>query len=195
MLTDFEKFLVRFVASYKKPKKIISVIAGGGVSMARLGVIPGSSKALGALWMPYDEDETHVWMEQREVEPQAFAKKTVCQGAAIELYSALTNVYADNNELVAITSALTTNRHRKGDVHAYIAVNHCVYHLKFDKLPEQVYDDPIKPWVDQTIFLKRQAEDEKVAEVALKLLTGFEEESLTNLYADGSLKKVVSDIT
>lgn len=190
-MTDYEKFLIRFVAAYTG-KKIISVVAGGGVSMARLAQVPGSSKVLGAMWMPYDEDETHVWMEQREVDPKAFSEHAVCEGAAKELYRALTNVYGDNNQLVAITSALTTNRYRKGEVQAFICVRDDVYRLTFDKLDEGVYNDPIKPWADQTIFYKRQAEDEKIAEVALKLLTGFEEDTLTDLYGHGTLQKVVS---
>jgi hypothetical protein len=190
-MTDYEKFLTRLVAAYKG-KKIIGVVAGGGVSLARIAMVPGSSKILGAMWMPYGEDETITWMEAREVNPVAFSEHAVCGAAAGELFSALAHVYGDNNAIVAVTGSLTTNRYRKGDNQAFIAVTtEDIYRLTFDKLPEEVYSDPVKPWADQKIFYKRQEEDEQIAEVALKLLTGFEEDTLKGLYDNGNLTKVL----
>jgi hypothetical protein len=190
-MTDYEKFLTRLVAAYQG-KKIIGVIAGGGVSLARIAMVPGSSKILGAMWMPYDEDETVTWMEAREVDPKAFSNQAVCGKAAGELFMALAHVYADNAALVAVTGALTTNRYRRGENAAYISIDpETAYKLTFDKLAEDVYSDPIKPWVEQKIFYKRQEEDEQIAEVALKLLTGFEADTLKALYDNGNLTKIL----
>lgn len=191
-MTDFEKFLTRLVAAHTG-KKIMAVIAGGGVSVARLAMIPGSSKALGATWMPYDQDETVTWMESRDVSGKAFQEKAVCAAAAKELHSAMTHVYGDSGQLLSITASITTNRYRKGDNQAFIAVNwdDPIYHLKLDKLDESVYNDPIKPWVEQKIFYKRQEEDEQIATVALKLLTGFEKETLDEDFANGRLTRLL----
>lgn len=191
-MTEFEKYLARLVASHEG-KKIMAVIAGGGVSVSRLAMIPGSSKILGATWMPYDQDETVTWMEARDVSGKAFQEKAVCVLAAKELHNAMVHVYGDSNLLLSITASLTTNRHRKGENQAFIltSADDNVYHLKLDKLDESVYNDPIKPWVEQKIFYKRQEEDEKIATVALKLLTGFEKDTLESDFANGNLTRIL----
>lgn len=191
-MNDYEKYLVRLVAKYDHPKKIVGIVCGGGVSFSRVAMVPGSSKMLDAIWMPYSEDETITWLERRDIEPKNFISKAVSGWAAKELYDALVHINKDNSLKVAITAALTTNRHRKGDNQAFIAIDDgSIYHLKFDKLEESVYNDSIKPWVEQKIFHKRQAEDEEVAAVAFKLLTGIEQETLTEMFQNGRLKKVL----
>lgn len=190
-MTEYEKFLTRFVNAYSHDKKLLAVICGGGISLSRVAMIPGSSKVLDAIWMPYSEDETATWLEQRTIAPAGFNNKAVSGWAAKELWDALAYMHPGPKK-VAITAALTTNRHRMGENHAYIAVDSGeVFHLTLTKLPESVFTDPIRPWADEKIFHKRQEEDEQVATVALKLATGFEVETLESDFENGNLKKVL----
>lgn len=194
-MTEYEKFLTRFVSAYADSRKLLAVICGGGISLSRIAMVPGSSKVLDAIWMPYSEEETVSWLEQRSVTSEYFSNHAVSGWAAKELWDALAYMHASPNK-VAITSALTTNRVRRGENQACIAVENefgsCeVFHLKLDKLPEEVYSDPIRPWADQKIFHKRQEEDELVATVAIKLATGFEKETLEGEFENGNLRKVI----
>jgi len=193
-MTEYEKFLVRFVNAYSDSRKLLAVVCGGGISLSRIAMVPGSSKVLDAIWMPYSEEEAVSWLEQRTT-VEYFSNQAVCGWAAKELWDALAHMHVNPNK-IAITSALTTNRARRGENQAYIAVEneygHCeIYRLKLDKLPESVYSDPIRPWADQKIFHKRQEEDELVATVAIKLATGFEKDTLKTDIENGNLTKVL----
>jgi nicotinamide mononucleotide (NMN) deamidase PncC len=195
-MTEYEKFLARFVQQYENQKKIVAVICGGGVSFSRIAMTPGSSKILDAIWMPYSEEETISWLENRNMESTAFQNAAVGGWAAKELWDALDYIHKEKSLKLSITAALTTNRPRKGDNRAYIGVERefntgAIYKLSFDKLPEEIYTDSIVPWAEQKIFNKRKQEDEMVAMVAVKLLTGFEKETLQELYDNGQLEKVL----
>lgn len=190
-MSEFDKYLQRLVAGYQQSRKIAIVVAGGGASMSHLALVPGSSKVLDAMHVLYSEPSTVAFIRSAGYSIAAPDEyKMVSPYIANALFLAGAHHYR-NSGIISVTSALTTNRYRRGDNHAIIRTSNSVCHeLKFDKLPESVYTDPVIPWRDQQIALKRQKEDELISEVALKLGTGFEAGSLERLYSNGTLRRL-----
>jgi hypothetical protein len=186
-MSNFDEFLSRFVRNYTG-KKLCFVLAGGGVSAAKLALVPGSSKVLYDLSLLYDEDATVEYLERYD----HFTKieQMVSEDVATRLYAKSTRRLQDTYKIVAATSALTTNRARRGENQAFIVTSNQNAHLRLDKLPESVYSDPIIPWREQQIAVKRQKEDELVARVAIQLATDFEPETLEGMFANGTLRRL-----
>lgn len=185
-MNAFDQYLTRLVSSYQG-KQLAIVAAGGGVSISRLALVPGSSRILYDMKILYSEDSTVRYIESGLMDVET-PEKMVSAKVAENLYYATTAHLEDSCNIIAMTSSLTTNRYRRGENQAFVEVVSGRWHLRLDKLPESVYSDPIVPWREQQIALKRQKEDELVAEVALKLATGFEVETLEGMKANGILR-------
>lgn len=185
--SNLDQYLTRLVSGYKG-KQLAIVAAGGGVSVSRIALVPGSSRVLYDVSILYSEDATIAYIEREGL--LFTAEKMVSTQVANDLYHATTDRLQDSCAIVAMTSSLTTNRHRKGENQAFIRVGEETWRLRLDKLPESVYSDTVAPWRDQQIAVKRQKEDELVAEVALKLATGFEAETLEGMKINGVLRRV-----
>lgn len=190
MTKDFQSFLTRFVDAYGG-NKLFFVMAGGGGSAALLSVIPGSSKVLHEVRVLYSEESSlEYYKESNDSWGSTENPKFVSEQMMDGLYQTAANVYENKYVVVAATSALTSSRYRRGDNKAYIRVFGSGWELKFDKLPEHVYEDTCTPWRDQKIANKRQAEDELLVSVAIKLATNFERDTLDELVSNGSLKRL-----
>jgi len=187
MTKDFQDFLTRFVNSYEG-KKLSFLMAGGGGSAALLSVVPGSSKVLHDVRILYSEESTLEYYNPTKWSKTMpkFVSETMVEG----LYITHRNLEQGKSISIVTTSALTTSRHRKGDNLAYICVFGSCWELQFDKLPESVYEDTCIPWRDQKIANKRQAEDELLVTVAIKLATGFEHDTLEDLKRSKTLRKL-----
>jgi len=188
--SDFDLFLERFVGNYTGPR-IAAVISGGGVSLSGLALIPGASGVLYEVSCPYDTLATERTIYLGNSMTRYFHKKAVSGDAAWEMARAFENLHPYNTKVIAITSALTTTRFRRGENQAFICIGdgniNSVYNLKLTKLPEEIYTDPIASWKTH-IIRKRKEEDRLVAEVALKLATGFEaKETLPVMFENKSL--------
>lgn len=186
-MSKFEDFLTRLVKSYKG-NKIAIAAAGGGASLARIALVPGSSGILEEVNILYSEDATHTYIERAGY--RVNDKKVVSLGIGGLLHLATAQRLQDSCHIIAMTSALTTSRPRKGDNQAYIYVDGEPWHIELDKLPESVYSDSVIPWRDQQIAYKRQSEDELISEVALKLVTGFERDTLEGMISNGVLRSL-----
>lgn len=189
---EFMAFLKRFVDGWEG-KKIGLVMAGGGASAASLALIPGSSRVLYDMTILYAEDATkeflhtyHDCLSKSAVIPEKFVSKEM----VLALQRAAVEKTGPACYPVIATSALTSGRPRKGDNVAYICGRGDVWKLILDKLPEEVYSDSVTPWREQRIAIKRQSEDELVAEVAIKLVTGFEVDSLEGRISNGTLVRL-----
>lgn len=184
-MNEFDKYLTRLVSSYNG-KQLAIVAAGGGVNVSRLALVPGSSKILYDISILYSESSTIEYIERYEHCPEF--EKMVSKKVTDFLRLASVNRLQDSVDIICMTSSLTTNRYRRGENQAFINANGDTWHLQLDKLPESVYSDSVIPWREQQIALKRQKEDELVAEVAIKLATGFEVETLEGMKANGILR-------
>lgn len=184
MKSDFEKFLSRFVEKYSGIKQIYACVAGGGISISQIGLVPGSSKILYGTNVLYSETATQSYLKRFHQDWEL--SKMVSYECAERLIAAMSNEIGfvspslghPEVALVAITSAVTTSRYRRGLNEAWICTSRGDAHVSLDKLPESLHSDPVIPWREQKIEVSRRTQDEFIAEVAIKLATGFECESL-----------------
>lgn len=190
MNKDYKDFLKRFIDSRNEDEdRIYACICGGGISIAELGILPGSSKVLYGANVLYHEDATRSYLKRFHQEYNH--EHMVSPELSKSLYEAMTNEIGfvspsmghPRVNLIAITSAVTTNRYRRGANKAYITFKFGTFELNLDKLPESVHTDSVIPWRDQKLENHRASLDEQIAMVAIRLVTGFEENKLdfTNL--------------
>lgn len=190
-MSKFDEYLTRLVREYDFDRKIQFVIAGGGVSISRLALVPGSSRVIEEIRVLYSESCSSKYLENGGILiPEDAIVSLVSKWMAENLYQVASNLNG-RDRIIAITAALTTSRNRRGLNRAFIRTSRSVCHeLLLDKLSDAVYKDTVIPWRDQQIANKREAEDELIAEVALKLGTGFEAESLEGVLSNGTLRSV-----
>ncbi len=144
------KLIQNFVKNYNG-LPVSFVCAGGGIGLSDILKVPGASKVCNSIELPYSElssknilYKTAACFPRRGRCPyeEKFGSdfKAVCPHTASEF-----SLYASLNAPIGIgvTAALTTNRYRKGDNHAYIAISTNneiqVFHTKFTKLSEDSY--------------------------------------------------------
>lgn len=162
-----------------KPKLAV-VSVGGGVSLTDILRYPGASSLVHGIYLPYSFEETGEFLRAYAGEDalSEYQRKSVDALSAANLLSALkrSHRYVGNASYFAVTAALTTDRYRRGENHAYIAhqsgENLVLYHLSFSKLPESLYADSVLPYVEMRVQSKRNEEDETIANVILDLYCG-----------------------
>lgn len=190
-MDNFDSYLRKFVNTERIYKPQIHVIAaGGGVSLAQLMMVPGSSAYVGGMEFPYEQSvvtellDSHSGKAAKSYGEKAVSAEVACGLAEIAKRKSPMNVG------IGITSALTTNRFRRGDSHAYICMSTADYnierivHVKFDKMDESMHED-----VD-VVFEKRATEDKTITKIALALAFGFEVEHFHTMKLLGMLEEV-----
>lgn len=181
----------RFVENYQGPKVAI-LATGGGMSLAKLGAIPGASRVLHSFYCPYETEESirflrahHPAMDDQE-HKFIFETSAVSSGACMELYQAMAAKYPNAN-VIAVTAACTSLRWRRGENRAYIACKGPdgvveVWHLK---LPKETQDEHAKFSADDILQI-RGMQDQGIANAAVALINNMTF-LLEGLKADGIL--------
>jgi hypothetical protein len=128
-----------FVQKYQG-KRLSIASAGAGVSFTDILRKPGASKFVSGIYLPYGIDETKEFITQNigYENGEKFGEKAVCKESAELLYRSLKirNAVISDIENVAITAAIQTNRHRRGENQAFIAIENQTWNLKLRKLTE-----------------------------------------------------------
>jgi len=163
------------VAAYKG-NKVAIIVTGGGQGIAQLSTIPGVSKVLHSIIIPYsyEESERLIDDELGKGTGKSYTEKAVSESSAELL--CLSGLYRwANCKVIACTAATTTNRWRRGVNQAFIATGRNLggekpidhHHLKFSKLLEEDHKTPggYASW-------KRRDEDRQITEYILKLIFG-----------------------
>ena len=194
---EYIDFLENLIASHRDDQPyFFGIAAGGGVAMTDLLKLPGASKVVKGIYLPYAVIETsefirvHLGQDQADV----FSKKAVTAASAEAMAGAaytrdLVCGHSGNVVYAAVTAATTTGRFRKGDNEAFICVipSNFVAHLKMTKLDEFIFRDPVAAWSKLTIREKRTQEDELISKVTLLLAYDPENDFLKELKTNGSL--------
>lgn len=196
-MDSFDSYLRKFVNTERIYKPQINVIAaGGGVSLAQLLMVPGSSAYVGGMEFPYEQSVVTELLDSHSSKfAKAYAEKAVSAEVACGL-AEIAKRKSPMNVGIGITAALTTNRYRRGDNHAYICMSTADYnierivHVKFEKLPETLHADDRQVWRDAYIHDKRITEDRTIAMLALALAFGFEVEHYHTMKNSGMLEEV-----
>lgn len=163
--------LYKKIQNYTGPK-IVFIVTGGGIGITDLVKTMGASKLIHAIHIPYDSDEAIRFVTQNirlplpeGMEPLDLDNiKHVSESWAKHLCNAGLIEYQHTDcKIVAITAALSTNRYRKGENHAWIAIgtnkaNIETHHVQLSKLTEEEHEKFFPGYVDW----KRGAEDREI---------------------------------
>lgn len=140
LLAAYLEDIQKYIQSYNDVS-VSFTVTGAAASLALIGCISGGSKMLFDHIMPYDPDAAETFnMPDYKLHP------AVDSAVAIGFVHAAKIRNNDRQDIkyVGITGALTTNRWRKGEDHAYVYIDDhkCtrVYHLKFSKLTEEEWN-------------------------------------------------------
>lgn len=161
-------------------KKVAIIVTGGGQGIAQLSTVPGASKLLKAIFIPYDYDDSVrlISAALTEFAGQDYREKAVCAKSARMLCLGGLKKWP-GCRVIACTAATTTNRWRRGENQAFIAEGEfrpgedpsmvmSEHHVKLSKLTEEDYNLMGKGY----IAWKRRSEDRKITESILKLIFG-----------------------
>ncbi len=174
--------LKEMVNKYNGPK-IGFVISGGGCAgVASLGKIPGASKVIYNIAIPYSYEAakefiTTAWVQTEE---EYNVYNSVSKISSISLAAAACEYWGNNIKIIACTAAITTNRFRKGNNHAWVSIidpgikfksmgsvidsnRLTTYHFKLDKLSETEHGN-----ADGYIDWKRRDDDQKITDFILE---------------------------
>lgn len=137
--------LHKLLNEYTGPK-IHFVGIGGAVSFAQILSIPGSSKIIKSVLLPYDADAvSDICFEGYPFSPEKWVSQETVQRISESMTSETLNPEKPYL-LVVCSAALTTNRWRKGDNHAHVCIRKSdgspkFHHFKLLKLDEDIYND------------------------------------------------------
>lgn len=152
------KLFMNFVDNYVGPPLVI-VALGGGASLCKLATVPGASRILDRVGLSWSKESSLelLWNISTESETFKFVSPEVVKCIKSEILDGLNPL---DCQPVAITAALTTNRYRKGDNHAYIAFSSSVWHLHLPKFDEVQYKEKgpmslvaVREWEDMIITM------------------------------------------
>lgn len=162
------------IAAYKG-KKVALVVTGGGQGIAQLSTIPGASKVLHSILIPYSYEESGKFIAEK-LGPEkgaAYQEKAVSQNSAM-LLNLAGQLRWSGYRVITCSAATTTIRWRRGENQAFISVGGPGiegtkdYHLKLSKLTEEDYHLMGSDY----IAWKRRSEDRQITEFILKLIFG-----------------------
>lgn len=169
-----DTYLKEFVDKYNG-KPIVFIVTGAGVSLSALTLIPGSSKVVEGIVVPYGET-----MFRHTVHPWVYDKKYVGYSHSTDLPRVSPDVtraymihaldkYGNDTPVVVVNGALITNRYRKGEHHAYFVVNRRLYHVILPKETEEEWNELNK---NGDIDVVRAEQDQSISKLVLAVLNG-----------------------
>lgn len=179
MTKEYQKFLTSFLdeSKTKHLPKLSMVSCGLGISLAGIGLIPGSSEIFSDFTCLYDNPLGQRFIRTNTGACNAFKNKAVSKEAVFELARAMVcslEHLAQERIVVAVTGAGTTNRPRRGKNEAFVCVSrdnlNSMFYIEFlNKLPDSHFEDTNLVWRNQVIQNQRTWEDEQVSKLALDL--------------------------
>jgi hypothetical protein len=124
---DVLRLLTNIVDDLDPYRKLYFVLTGGGIELADIAKIPGASKCLYGIEIPYHKELTASRFSSVSAEQCMFLAERLLSSGKVPA----------NVDVIIVTAALTTNRYRKGDTHAYVYINGKIWHIQLPKLSEQ----------------------------------------------------------
>jgi nicotinamide mononucleotide (NMN) deamidase PncC len=169
-------------------RKLAILATGGGMSLANLATVPGSSKILECFYVPYSVEESTAFVLDNGQDASEL-KQAVSVNAAIALYNAMKTKYP-NCQILAITAACTSLRYRRGDNRAFIAFMDAnremqVYRLNLEKLDEVEHSTMTL----KELHGRRCFEDKVITDTALALIVDLKN-VLATMFECGTLTQV-----
>lgn len=170
---SLEQVVSTFRSSYSGPQ-IAFFIAGGGFSALDFRRFPGGSRLYHTAIEPYSKDTANFLTKFSGAQiddPENFP--FVNPEGTYKALQGLAN-YCDDSSLlyVAINSACTTDRYRRGENRAYIATSRGdMYVFEMNKLSQeeyQVLSAKGQKYIDEI----RYQEDRRIGQIALALIMG-----------------------
>lgn len=177
----FEDFVVR----YSGPK-LAFVVTGGGIGIHGLAQTMGASRLLHVIYVPYSYEESAQFIADGYsttnqftgvLKGQEYAEKAVSKNGS-QLLAMAGAKHWPECKVIACTAATTTNRYRRGDNQAFVAVAEpgadsdprkiSYHHLPLTKISEEDYTMMglgYAAW-------KRRSEDSEITRFLLKLALG-----------------------
>lgn len=197
-MTSYADYLENLLSAHTDTRpRLSAVITGGGVSVSHLLQVPGASKMVSGIYLPYAADETSFFISHFSGLGAAsiFSRKTVSAEAADVLVDALRrrdgNKNAETRNVVslAITASITTSRYRRGNNEAFFAIEPAGLraHLVLPKLAEERFLDKVEGYVKWLVRTTREQEDQKIARVGLMLTYDPTNSWITDLVKNGDL--------
>ena len=116
-------------------KKLAIITTGAGGQWGSLITIPGASKVVHDIYIPYATEA----FEALKTDTTEKISSVSVEGCKI-LQDSLQAKWGDTVTKVVCTGGLITNRFRRSDDQAYLAIDDEVYRVKFDKMTEDEYN-------------------------------------------------------
>lgn len=153
-----EGLFKRLVKEYQGPK-ISFILAGAGFNLTRIVGIPGVSRILAGIYMPYAQAEL-----------DAFTRANSAPAVSKErLMALLTGDLADPTTFVfVVTGSLITDHNKKGKMHAWMGTVLKQKEVTFPSLTETEY----KEYDESRLIWMRNFQDEEITYHAIKMLLG-----------------------
>jgi hypothetical protein len=190
--------IANFRRSYKGPK-IAAVVLGGGYSFLKIRSLPGASEYFSHSLDLYDKNIITNFLNEfgkfgiTEKTDYKFCSHQATFDALTSLRRFGETLYINNFQYVAVNSALTTNRYRKGNNVSYIVLldsdNKRTYDLELPKIQQKIHEELLVAHPG-SVDRYRYAEDMLIGVAVLRMIlgknptTGFE-----TLYADTGMAK------
>lgn len=173
-----DEFLENFVRQYDQYEKLNIVCAGAGFTLSEIISVPGSSKVVSGIYLPYDVEETQEFITQNLgcTKSAKFAEKCVSKESSELLFEALKIKNAALNvRNIAVTAAIQTNRHRRGENQAFITIekDHKLqtWNVKMSKVLEEEFSK--QETIDTACKSMRRLNDIMITFVVIAITTGF----------------------
>lgn len=183
--------LFRVVEEYDGPP-LKMVLAGTGSYAARILEIPGCSKVLDSIFIPYAEERLEQWLLAThplpDVAEHVLKKQPKVSWEMVTVLHESNCTHLGNAHPLTITAAITSKKQRQGANHAFIAVGppgaYDVWHVQLAKLENVDFEDFNK------VEARRFVQDRIISEIALSLATGVSSVLRTEMEQAGYVRKL-----
>ena len=159
----YNKALKYFSENYKSSNKLSFCLLGGGISLTNLLEVPGNSRIVNQIYIPYDTSSLSV--NYRRI----LNKSSICSAQNTILYNNIFNDLIEgvhNNKNIIVNCVLTTDRYREGDNRAFIFIENVgVWKVKLNKLNEKS-----RKSLKTLVSKKRTEEDQIISQIVLSLI-------------------------
>jgi nicotinamide mononucleotide (NMN) deamidase PncC len=189
MTDDFDLF--RIVQEYRGPP-LKMLLAGAGSYAMRILEVPGASRVLDSIFVPYAEERMDQWLLATHPIPrvaEAILERhpRVSQEMVSSLHVANCTSLGDAYPLT-VTAAITSKRKRQGENQAFIAAgppgSYDAWHVQLAKLEDVDFEDYNK------VEARRFVQDRIISEVALSIATGIPSALRAEMEESGYVRKL-----
>lgn len=180
--------LFRVVGEYEGPP-LRMVLAGAGSFAARIVEVPGASKVLDSIWIPYSRERLNDWIRSGPWDKPEVEKVKAVSEEMLD-YIHWTNCTAlKGAKPLSVTAAVSSKKQRQGENEAYIAVGGPAeidrYHVKLHKLEDVDFED------ENRVNTKRFIQDRMISEIALHFATGIPSVLTEEMMSAGYVRKLL----